>query len=256
MGRALEQLIAGLDVDFSLPAEKRPHVVRSRLQAALDSSDLFFDCAESLLSQLRHQPETQFVFFDPRARYTLQLFCWPPGFGNEPHLHLNWTVSGMMVNSLLVFRSAVSAADCLNSKALLVAPGQAGVLIPPQFHCLRNVGVEAAITFHVFSLDGVRRDEAHEERRPTSALRYDHEDVLALAKAAAMQGGPRAIDVLRAAFSVVDNATRLNLVKLMCKIDLGEGVRMGRTLVDLVGGRDGDRLLAVLKKLEIDPRQG
>src|SRR4051812_14607390 len=113
MGGALVRLIAGIDVDFSLPAAEIPHAVRRRLQAALDSPELYLDSARLLLSQLVSDPDARFLFADPKSRYTLEVFCWPPGFGNQPHLHNNWNVSAVMTSSLLVFRSAVSETECL-----------------------------------------------------------------------------------------------------------------------------------------------
>jgi hypothetical protein len=256
MGRALEHLIAGIDLDLSLPASEHPHAIRRRLQAALDSPELYLDCARLLLSQVVSEPDARFLFFDPQSRYTLQVFCWPPGFGNQPHLHKNWNVSAVMANSLLVFRSTISETDCLASKPFLATSGQAGILIPPQFHCLRNVGNETAITFHVFSIDEVHSDKVHLERRPTSALRLDDDGILAISTVAARYDGARAIDIVRTAFSAAGNATKLDLVKLMVKLNPLEAIRMGRTLAQLVGGQDGRRLLDVVEKLEIAARQG
>src|SRR5438045_3736438 len=136
MDSALEQLIAGIDLDLCLPASEHPDVIRRRVQESLGSPDLYLDCAERLLSQLVSEPDAQFLFFDPQSRYNLQLFCWPPGFENQPHLHENWNVSAVMTSSLLVFRSTISETDCLASKPLLAASGQVGILVPPQFHCL------------------------------------------------------------------------------------------------------------------------
>jgi predicted metal-dependent enzyme (double-stranded beta helix superfamily) len=255
MGSALEHLIAGIDLDLSLPTSEHPYAIRRRLQAALRSTELYLDCAQLSLSQMVSEPDARFLFFDPQSRYTLQVFCWPPGFGNVPHLHKNWNVSAVMINSLLVFRSTISETDCLDSKPLLATSGQAGVLIPPQFHCLRNVGKETAITFHVFSIDETRNDKVHLEHRPTSASRPD-DDILAMATVAARHGGARSIDILRTAFSAAGNATKLELVKLMVKLDPLEAIRMGRTLSQLVGGQDGRRLLEVVERLEIAARQG
>jgi hypothetical protein len=256
MGRALENLIAGIGLDFSLPVAEVPHAIRSRLQAALDSPELYLDCAHLLLSQLFSEPDARFLYLDPQLRYMLQVFCWPPGFGNEPHLHESWNVSAVMTSSLLVFRSTLSETDCLASKPLLATSGQAGILIPPQFHCLRNVGNETAITFHVFSIDEADDDHVHLERRPTTASRFDDDGILAIATAAARHGGARSVDIVRTAFSVAGNATKLDLVKLMVKLDAREAIRMARTLSRLVGGRDGLRLLEVVEKLEIAARQG
>jgi predicted metal-dependent enzyme (double-stranded beta helix superfamily) len=256
LGSALECLVAGLDRDLSLPTSEIPHAIRRRLQAALDSPDLYLDCAELLLSQLMAEPDAQFLFFDPQWRYTLQLFCWPPGFGNQPHLHENWNVSAVMTQSLLLFRSTISETDCLASTPLVVTCGQAGVLVPPQFHCLRNIGNETAITFHVFGIDERRNDKVHLERYPTSALRLDDDAILAIAREAARHGRARSINIVRAAFSGAGPATKLDLVKLMLKLDPFEAIRMGRTLSELVGGRDGRRLLEVVERLERAASQG
>lgn len=250
MGGALENLIAGIDLDFSLPEAEVPNAIRGHLQASLDSPELYLDCARLLLSQLVSEPDARFLFFDPQSRYTMQVFCWPPGFGNRPHLHNNWNVSAVMTGSLLVFRSAISETDCLASEPLPATAGQAGVLIPPQFHCLRNDGNETAITFHVFSIDEAGDEHVHLERRPTYASRFDDDEVVAIATEAARRGGARSMDIVRAAFSAAGNVAKLELVKLMAKLDPLEALRMARTLAQLVGGRDGLRLLELVEKLE------
>jgi predicted metal-dependent enzyme (double-stranded beta helix superfamily) len=255
MGLALERLIAGIDLDFSLAAPEVPHAVRNRLRAALESSDLLLDSAQRGLSQLADEPDAGFVYFDPQGRYTMQVFCWPPGFGNDPHLHTNWNVSGIMAGSLLLFRSAISEADCIASQPLVADTGQAGVLIPPQFHCLRNDGSEPAITFHIFSLDQAGETN-HLERPPASQERIDDDGILALATAAATHAGARSVDIIQRAFLAAGIAAKLKLIKLMVKVDPREAARMGRHLSQLVGGQDGRRLLAAVEKLEVAAGQG
>ena len=255
MRATLEQFIAGVNRDHTLPAPNRPDAVRKRLQAALASSEFYVDCARVLLDQFVSNPGGRFLFVDPHGRYTLQVFCWPAGFGNDPHRHDAWTVSGAMMNSLLVFRSAVSAADCLASEPLAAAPGQAGALVPPQFHCLRNIGNETAVTFHVFSLDDAA-GTLDLEGRSTLAPRFDDDDVLAIARMAATKGGAAAADCVRTAFSAVGHAAKLELVKLMIRLDPLAALDMGRTLSRLVGGVDGHRLLHLVNRLETAARQG
>ncbi|MGB8890225.1 MAG: hypothetical protein WCC87_26100 [Candidatus Korobacteraceae bacterium] len=256
IGRALRHLIDGIDQDFSRPASDVPYAVRTRLEAALESPDLYLDCAQLFLSQLVAEPDARVLFVDPGSRYRLQVFCWPPEFGNQPHLHENWNVTGVLVSSLLVFRSTISEVDCLASKPLLATSGQAGVLIPPQYHCLRNVGDQTAITFHVLSRDEPGDEDVHVERAPTSAARLDDSDILAIATVAVMRCGARSIDVVRTAFSAAGNFTKLELLKLMAKLDPLEAIRMGRALSQLVGGQDGLRLLQVIENLNIASRRG
>ena len=257
IGSALEQLIAHIDLDFSLPASEVPHAIRNRLQAALQAPDLYLDCAHLALSQMAFMPDARFLFRDPESRYTLQMFCWPPGFGNEPHLHTNWTVSGIMASSLLIFRSAASETDCLASEPLLATAGQAGFLIPPQFHCLRNIGDDCAITFHIFSVDAAHDERLHSEARAISSTRrLDDDGILAIAAVAARHGGPRAIEIVRNAFTAVANAAKLDAVKLMVKLDPPGALQMARTLSTLVGGRDGARLLQFVERLEIAAHDG
>lgn len=251
IGQALTQVIAGIDLDFSLPPAEVPHAVRRRLQAALDSTDLFLDCAQLLLSQLAWEPETRYLYFDPQSRYNLQLFSWPPGFSNLPHFHTNWNASAVMAGSLVIFRSTASEADCLASAPLVVTAGQAGVLIPPQYHFLRNLGDEAATTFHVFSIEQASSGEPQLEGPATSGTsRIDDDGILALAVLATQYGGARAVGILRTAFTEVGNATKLELIKLMARVNKPEAIRMGKILSHLVRGQDGHRLLALVERME------
>jgi hypothetical protein len=251
IGRALAQVIAGIDLEFDLPPSEVPHAVRRRLQAALDSTDLFLDCAQLLLSQLAWEPETRYLYFDPQSRYNLQLFSWPPGFSNPPHFHTNWNASTVMAGSLVIFRSTTSEADCLASTPLVVTAGQAGVLIPPQYHFLRNLENETAITFHVFSIEQTSGEGPQLEGPATSgASRIDDDGILALAVLATQHGGARAVDILRTAFTEVGNATKLELIKLMTRVNQPEAIRMGKILSQLVGGQDGRRLLALVERME------
>jgi hypothetical protein len=252
MGRALENLTTGIGRDFSQPPSEVPHAVRRRLQTALESPELFLDCAQLLLSQLVHEPEARVLFFDPQSRYTLQVFTWPAGFGNQPHFHGNWNVSAVMAGSLLVFRSAISPADCLAAEPLLAVCGQAGVLIPPQFHCLRNVRNETAITFHVFSIVGADHEKLHVENFPApDDVRIDDDGILAIARVAATHDDDRSADIVRTGFSLADNATKLELVKVMVTLNPLDAIAMGKRLARLVGGQDRHRLLDVIKKMEL-----
>jgi predicted metal-dependent enzyme (double-stranded beta helix superfamily) len=251
----LDQFIASVNRDHSLPASDRAHAIGKRLQAALADGMFYVDCARVLLGQLVSKPDCRFLFIDPEEHYTLQVFCWPIGFGNDPHRHDNWTVSGVMMGSLLVFRSAVSETDCVASKPLVAAPGQVGVLVPPQFHRLRNIGRETAITFHVFSLDDAA-EKLDLEGWPTSAPRFDDEDVLAITSMAVAKGGSEAISCVRTAFSAVGPVAKLELLKLMIRLDPTEAIDMGRTLSRLVGGLDGRRLLRLVDGLDTAASQG
>ncbi len=255
-GAALAAFITGVDGDFGQAEARQPHAVRRRLQTTLDASDeLFLDAAQLLLAQLVYQPDTRFLYFDPESRFDLQLFTWPAGFYNLPHFHSNWNVSAVMAGSLVIFRSDVSEADCLHASPLVATAGQAGVLIPPQFHCLRNDSNETAITFHVFSIDETPGDKLHLETSPTTGdFRLDDDGILTLVRVAAQRGGARSTDIARLAFAAASTAAKLELVKLMLRLDPPEAIHMGRTLSELVGGEDGRRLLAVVEKMELASR--
>jgi|tagenome__1003787_1003787.scaffolds.fasta_scaffold20986338_4 hypothetical protein len=251
-GPALTALIEAIDCDLKLTDAEVPHAVRRRVQHALTTPEFFVDCAHRLLSQLAFEPATRYLYRDPQQRYNVQLFSWPAGFGNEPHLHTNWNVSAVFVGSLEIFRSARSPADCAESVPLVAAAGEAGVLIPPQFHFLRNPTETTALTFHVFSSGSTPEQRPHREG-PAQAdeCRLDDDGILALAKAVAGVDDPRVTDIIRTAFAAAGNLTRLDLVKLMAAVDPAGGIEMGKRLAHLVGGSDGSRLLAVLEQIEL-----
>lgn len=249
MGAALKSLNAGIAEDFLLETHDRPLAVRRRLQASVARTDLLLDSIRLLFSQLASRSGDWVLFLDPEFRYKLQLFSWPPGSENEPHLHTNWNVSAVLSGSLLVYRSALSETDCRAAEPLRVNAGEVGVLIPPQFHCLRNDGVDTALTFHVFSVSGP--DEgAHLERQNEAGVRFDDAEIVAIGDAAVRHAGAQAKDILRTAYLLVGHDAKLYVVKQMVKVDPMEAVRMGKSLAELVGGRDGERLFAVIEKIE------
>jgi len=251
-GPALTALIEAIDCDLTLSDAKVPHTVRRRVQQALTLPGFLLDCAHRLLSQLAFEPGTRYLYLDPQQRYNVQLFSWPAGFSNKPHLHTNWNVSAVFVGSLEILRSTRSEADCAASAPLVAAAGEAGVLIPPQFHFLRNPTETTALTFHVFSNSSTPGQRPHREG-PAEAgeCRLDDDGILALARAAAGVEDPRVTDIIRTAFAAAGNVTRLELVKLMTAMDPAGGIEMGKQLAHLVGGSDGSRLLAVLEQIEL-----
>lgn len=249
MGGELARLIAGIDHDFDQPAQDRPHAARRRLQAAV-SPALFLDAARRLLAQLASEPDARYLHADPESRYGLEVFCWAPGFGNEPHLHRSWNISAVMAGTLQIFRSSVSGADCLVAEPLVATAGQTGLLTPPQFHCLRNVGDTTAITLHVFSADEVDGDIAHPDHRPPLASRFCDDDLLAIAAEALERGGADARDIVRSAFAVAGIDAKLALMKSMATLDPVAAAAMMRTLSQLVGELDSRRLLAIAERLE------
>jgi predicted metal-dependent enzyme (double-stranded beta helix superfamily) len=251
MQPALDQYIAGVNEDHLYPTSKRPDAVCRRLQAALAFSGFHVDCARAWLEQMTSTPDAAVFFADHLGRYTLQIFCWPPGFSNPPHHHDTWTVAGVLTGSLLVYRSHSSEAACLASEPIVATAGQAGMLIPPQFHCMRNPRRETAITFHVFSLNNAATSQDLDQRA-SSVASFDDDDVVAIAKMAVDRGGCDALDCVRLAFFLVGPAAQLDLIKLTMTYDRREGVRMGRTLCRLVGGVDGHRLSSVLDELEAE----
>lgn len=254
MAGELARLIAGIDDDFALPAHDRPHAVRRRLQAAVCPA-LFLDAARRLLEQLASAPGARYLHADPESRYGIEVFCWAPGSGNEPHLHRSWNVSAILAGTLQIFRSSVSAADCLVAPPLVATAGQTGLLTPPQFHCLRNVGGATAITLHVFSADEAAGDIAHPDHRPPLASRFCDDDLRAIAAEAVARGGGDARDIVRGAFDAVAGIdAKLALMKTMATLDPASAASMMRTLSQLVGGQDGRRLLAIAERMDAHVR--
>ena len=235
IGSALTSLIAGINSDFSDTGKDVPHAICARLQSALKTQDLYLDCAQLLLDQIVSDPSARFLFKDLLSQYTLQLFCWPPGFGNHPHLHDSWTVAAVLTSSLLVFRSSISVADCLASTPLVATFGNAGILRPPQYHCLRNVSDQTSISFHVFPIGKSQHAESF-SRSPSSASRINASGVLALAKEAAKYPSARSVGIVRSAFAIAGNSTKLELVKIMAQLDRRSAVQMGTILAQSVGG--------------------
>ncbi len=249
IGGALEQLIAGVDEDRAQPEAAPPYAVRAPPQAPVASPDLCLDCAHLLLWQVAFARDARVLFLDPRGRYNLQVFCWPARFGNAPHLHETWNVSAVLTGSLQVFRSAISEEHCLASRPLAADAGEAGCLVPPQYHCLRNAGEDTAITFHVFSMDGRREAAPHLESSSIADERLGDDGILALARLAERHRSARSVEIVRTAFAAAGDLAKLELVKLMVRLDTLAAIDMARALARHVGGRDGDRLLDLVERI-------
>jgi predicted metal-dependent enzyme (double-stranded beta helix superfamily) len=245
-GELLSCLIEGVNKDVKESASEAPHLVRKRLEQIVSTPTFLNDCVEVLFSQLVTDPGSRVLFSDPSLRYSLQVFVWPPGFENEPHLHKTWTVSAMLQNSLVVFRSKISEAECLKSQPLSVFAGQVGVLIPPQFHCFRNEGSDAAVSFHVFSRDHNPRGESPQTVLEDPPQTFDDDDIFAIARMAATSQDKRSAKLIRMAFTLVEVPTKLRIVKLMAKIDPDQAVCLGNLLCELIGEEDAIRLRRAL----------
>jgi hypothetical protein len=211
--------------------------------------------ARLLLAQLISEPDARYLHADPASRYGVEVFCWPPGFGNQPHLHRSWNASAVMAGELQIFRSSVSEADCLVAEPFVATVGQVGILIPPQFHCLRNTGAKTAVTLHVFSAEEINGDIAHPDHRPPLAARFDDDDLLAIAAAAVACGGAEARDIVVSAFAVVEIDAKLALMKMMAMLDPAAAAALARELARLVGGVDERRLLAIADGVEAHVRE-
>lgn len=249
----LRRFIEGIDEDFLWPVADRAPAVRRRLQAALATAPFRTDCARALLAQAASMPTPVDFFRDDAGRYVLRVFCWPPAFGNAPHLHRSWTVAGILKGALLVRRSAQSAAQCLAAEPIAAVAGQAGMLVPPQFHCLRNDGDTVAISLHVFSRDAP--EEAGPDERAPRAAAFDDDELVAITALALDSAGAQALDCVDAAFPLVGLAAKLELMKLTLACDLDEGIRLGRSLCRLVGEADGRRLSTLLDRVDRSPLQ-
>ena len=249
MDGELGDLIAGIDRDFDLPAPNAAHAVRRRLQDAV-SPALLLSTARRLLANLTAESDAQYLYSDPAFRYGIEIFCWPPGFGNRPHLHLSWNVSAVLAGTIDIFRSTVSAADCLLASPLVATAGEVGILIPPQFHFLKNNGTTSTITLHVFSADSANGAAPTPEPRPLLAAKFSDDDLLAIVAASISWAGPQAQDIVVAAFDLVKIDAKLSLMKMMATTDLSIAAMLARRLAALVGGVDELRLMEIARGLE------
>lgn len=210
LGRFVEELrvvLAGA-ADAGGAAKPRTDVVSAvedRLRAALADGNFVLECLGAAL--LGPRPVRGLVHREPDDLFTINVFYWAPGVASPPHEHRNWTVTGVVLNTIDV-RTFTARADALVEERVFTGrPGQVGAVRPPCIHSVRNPSPDNSVTVHVFSRSTVlpdttwyTGDDVHEGSRLPQGPAPDRPMLLrieATVEAAERVGGPPAVAFLR-----------------------------------------------------------
>jgi predicted metal-dependent enzyme (double-stranded beta helix superfamily) len=129
-------------------------VVHTELNKVIVDPDFVVDCLQ--LGLTGHTFGRTQLFQDPLSRYSLWLFYWRPNDISPPHRHLNWGITGVLHNELLVKLYPDHAAgrgswiDQEPTKTVRATAGGVGRLDPPCVHAAGNPTGEPTITLNVY----------------------------------------------------------------------------------------------------------
>ena len=192
---------------------------------------------------------------DPHLNWRLTMFLWPKLTGNSPHLHHTWGVTGVLSNRLevTIYEQGDTPRDLRVRRHFLAGRGEAGYLVPPCIHSLRNPHPTlSTVTLHAFGYSSdVRRPDLDttwiDDRAavppsddPAAFAREDLLICLALLKEVP---GVRSEALLCRIFEVGGVKVRLVAFKQLVQINSTRTSDCGERLLGDLRGRDRERFL-------------
>jgi predicted metal-dependent enzyme (double-stranded beta helix superfamily) len=247
--------------------------VRAVLREALTEGRFVLDCVDRVTAAMAaHGPAWRDppIHADPDLDYSVRMLYWPPGYRNNPHEHLSWTVTGVVHNRFEVhvyrWQGEPNASELVVDRVIAGGPGEVGYILPPCIHNFSNPTDALSVSLHVFSgLASAAGDETLDEHPAGQTIWYPspkkgeimrgmrRRALLAHVAILARIGGERALHLLDETFRLGDRSVKLESVKAMSVIDPRlAGIRL-RELAAISQeparselGRLSDRLLAAV----------
>lgn len=151
-GSALDRFVEELRVLLAGGVGEEPDraapVVEERMREALQDDAFVLDCLEAALTGPR--PVRGLVHREPNDLFTVNIFYWSPGLVSPPHEHRNWTVTGVVMNSIEVRTFSAKAGKLVTERSFRGRARQVGSVRPPNIHRVRNASRKNSVTLHVF----------------------------------------------------------------------------------------------------------
>jgi predicted metal-dependent enzyme (double-stranded beta helix superfamily) len=240
--------------------------VKALTLQALASPEFIVVCADRIVSTMESAPH---AWRNPPLRQDsslplqIRVFYWPPGQTSDPHFHGRWTVTGVLLNSILVetFESNHDAEANRAAKRFTARSGDVGHLMPPCIHRLTNTTDANSATLHVFneqSSEGGRRAGMQRSRKD-SILRGGAKDRRAspiaqrslevVTSILARTEHPLVIELLARMFELAVPRVQLQVIKTLVTRDAAIAHRLSQRLERSLNGAARDKLAAINEQL-------
>jgi predicted metal-dependent enzyme (double-stranded beta helix superfamily) len=240
--RALLADGVGEDPDRAVP------LVEERMSQALHHDAFVLDCLEAALTGLR--PVRGLVHREPGDLFTVNLFYWSPGLASPPHEHRNWTVTGVVMNSIEVRTFTAQAGKLVTERSFRGRARDVGSVRPPNIHRVRNPSRKNSVTLHVFGRSSQLPDtvwyRGDDIEPPAPAGRSPERPMLlrieATVEAAERIGGPAAVAFLRRLLARMGHLGRPAVLAALARLGVDVDDELGPSPASdpaSVPGRDG-----------------
>ena len=137
----------------------RLRLLRDVLKSSLSQEQFQLSCIQSILEKMHDDSAscnlhdmTQ-LFYHDKLHYSVRLIFWPAFYGNQPHKHKTWSVTGVLHRDLEVniYDKADTDTTLKCNRVIQTRAGETGYLLPGCIHSLHNPTNEVAISIHIFN---------------------------------------------------------------------------------------------------------
>ena len=243
--------------------KKTAILVRTLTAQALQEESLLLSCVRAVTASIeragtRWSNPPLYVAEDRSV--SIRIFYWPAGYGNDPHLHQAWTVTGVLHNEIVAetYRQTfLSDQTALGPSKIFVAhAGDTGFLLPPCVHRLYNPSKVDSATWHVFAAEDrgtavsdAPKDITHNGRAIGKKSNIRDRALGVMCGMLAHMKAEGAVDLLSKIFVLGDSKVKLQAVKALAVHDVKLAYLKSCELEACVEGHDKGTLSRINARL-------
>ena len=196
------------------------------------------------------------LYVSPNGELRIRLTYWPPGYRNETHTHIRWTVTGVVHNEIAVELMDSDGPDARVLRTIVAKDGDTGHLLPPCAHRVHNTSAGYSVLLHVFSEGGANAEarEAIPDRPIRMASRS--RALRAIVPLVCTWSGSEVTQRLLRIFELGDNEVKLLAVKGLIERDFAVGMQKSLELEACLTGTNQHALSSINAALLSRPAAG
>jgi predicted metal-dependent enzyme (double-stranded beta helix superfamily) len=215
------------DLSFSLKQ------MRDLLKSSLATDNFRLACIEHVLDSIEGWSDSAKpwnappIFNHEEMIYSIRIVYWPAFYGNNPHQHKTWGLTGVFHNNLDVntYELLDNPKRLKKERKITASFGEVGYLIPGCIHNVNNPSHELSASIHIFNnLPGIENSEENAiwypspRRHNLSCGLIDRALTVCLLSASSMQS-QKAQAIIRRIYNMSSDNVKLLAIKSLYAFD-------------------------------------